>query len=190
MERDLRVEPGALLAAWPDLRDPNFMHRVVVMCQHGAAGAFGLVTNQISGYTTRDLLSEHPVLGRVPFPVHLGGPVDHSRVEFLHTVPDEIPSGECLDGKLWFGGELEALARYVAKDQASAERRVRIFVGYSGWDAGQLDTEIAVGSWIVAPADLESVFGEEGEETWRRVVRSVGREGRDLLNHPPDVSWN
>ncbi|MEW6073860.1 MAG: YqgE/AlgH family protein [Planctomycetota bacterium] len=190
MTDELLVGAGTLLAAWPDLLDPNFMHSVVAICQHSTEGAYGVVVNRATKLKIRDLLSDHPVLGGLDFPVHLGGPVDHSTVQFLHTVPDRIPGGFCLDGTLWLGGELEAAARFLAAEGAKAERSLRVFLGYSGWGAGQLEAELQAGSWLPAPLSLDAVFGEVGEATWRRVVRSVGKEGQALERLPPDVSWN
>ena len=191
MSDELLVESGTLLAAWPDLMDPNFMHSVVAMCQHTEDGAYGIVVNRSTELTVRDLLTDHPVLGTLDFPVYLGGPVDHSTLQFLHRVPDDVPGGMYLDGELWLGGEIEAAARFLQKNERElVDRSLRFFLGYSGWGAGQLEAELAAGSWLPAPASLEVVFGEPGEVTWRRVVRSIGLEGEDLENLPPDVSWN
>jgi putative transcriptional regulator len=191
MSDDLRVQPGTLLAAWPDLRDPNFMHSVVVICQHSPEGAYGLVTNRKSGHEVQELFPDHPILGSLDFPVHLGGPVDHTTLQFLHRIPDDVPGGVSLDGRLWLGGELDHLARYLMDaDPDQAERHVRLCLGYSGWGAGQLESELTSGSWIPAAPSFEAVFGEPGEPTWRSVVRSIGDEGADLENLPPDISWN
>ena len=73
MPDELIVEPGTLLAAWPDLMDPSFMHSVVAMCQHSADGACGVVVNRVTELTIGDLLPDHPLLGGLAFPVHLGG---------------------------------------------------------------------------------------------------------------------
>lgn len=190
MEDELRVLPGTLLAAWPDLVDPNFMHAVVLIIQHDDEGAFGLVVNKPSDVTTAQLLPEQPDLGRVDFPVHIGGPVDPGFLQFLHTVPDSVPGGFPLDGNLWLGGEVEALGRYVAEDPQGARSSVRMFVGYSGWGSGQLEEELGIGSWLPAPATVTAVFGGSGESTWRGVVRSIGEEGKGLAGQPPDPSWN
>jgi putative AlgH/UPF0301 family transcriptional regulator len=69
MEDDLRVEAGTLLAAWPDLMDPNFMHSVVLVCQHSEEGAYGLVTNRATQFKASDLLTDHPTLKESDFPV-------------------------------------------------------------------------------------------------------------------------
>jgi len=188
MNEELLVTSGTLLVAWPDLMDPNFMHSVVAVCQHSEDGAYGLVTNQRTTFTVRDLLPDHPLLGKSSFPVHLGGPVDHSTMQFLHRVPKEIPGGLCLDGELWLGGELEAMARFACGDASEASRSLRVFLGYSGWGAGQLEDELKGGTWLPAASTREAIFGEEGEPAWRSVIRTVGPEGFDDL--PPEVSWN
>jgi putative transcriptional regulator len=190
MADDLLVEPGTLLAAWPDLMDPNFMHSVVAICQHSEEGAYGVVVNRLTELEIGDLLPGHHLLGGLAFPVYLGGPVDHSTIQFLHTVPVEVPGGQCLGGELWLGGELDALGRFLLADRDRARNSVRIFLGYSGWGTGQLESELSHGSWLPAPPSSEVVFGDPGEVTWRRVVRSIGREGAELENLPPDVSWN
>lgn len=189
MSRKLRVESGTLLAAWPDLMDPNFMHSVVVVCQHSSEGAYGLVTNRRTEFVVRDLLPDHAVLGSCELPVHLGGPVEQQTLQFLHDVPSAIPGGLCLDGELWLGGELDALGRFAAKDLARASRSVRLFVGYSGWGAGQLEQELGRGSWLPAPPSRRFIFEGDGEALWREVVRSVEGVG-ELGDLPPDLSWN
>lgn len=186
----LEVQPGTLLAAWPDLRDPNFMHAVVLLCQHSEDGAYGLVVNRPTEITLKELLPEHPTLGRVEFPVHLGGPVDHATLQFVHALPERIPGGFPLSDELWLGGELDALGAVLLEGRAEELARVRVLIGYSGWGAGQLDRELALGSWVPAAPDLAAVFDPDAAGTWRRVVASIGPEGRDLGRQPPDVSWN
>ncbi len=188
MNEELRVASGTLLAAWPDLLDPNFMHRVVVICQHSPDGAYGLVTNQRTELAVKDLLPDHPLLGRSSFPVFLGGPVDHGTLQFLHRVPERIPGGLQLCDDLWLGGELEAMGRFACEREARARGALRLFLGYSGWGAGQLEDELRSGTWLPAPPSTEVVFAGEGERVWRTVVRAAGPRGLEDL--PPDPSWN
>jgi putative transcriptional regulator len=187
---ELRVEAGTLLAAWPDMRDPNFMHAVVLVCQHGEEGAYGLVLNRPTEFAVHQLLPDHPTLGEARLAVHCGGPVDHTSMQFVHRAPKRVPGGIPLANGLYLGGELEALGRYLTADPDAAERDVRVFVGYSGWGAGQLETELGTGSWLPVPFQIDAVFSTDAAATWRRVVRSAGGPGRVLADLPPDVSWN
>lgn len=190
MDKPLRIDTGMLLAAMPDMMDPNFMHSVIVVCQHTPEGAHGLVVNRPTEFTLGDLLPEHPELEGSTFPVYLGGPVDHTTMQFLHRAPADIPGGISLTDSLWLGGELDAMARFVKHEPRRAASELRILLGYSGWGEGQLDAELALGSWIPAACVEDAIFGPPGEGAWRRVVRSIGAAGEELGNHPPDVSWN
>jgi putative transcriptional regulator len=189
---ELKVDPGTLLAAWPDLMDPNFMHSVVLLCNHQAEGAFGLVVNRPMGVTTDKLLPEHPLLNRLRLPVHLGGPVDHSTLHLVHTLPEQIPGGLPICGELTLGGDLDALGKMIddGRDKDELLARVRLFLGYSGWAAGQLETELSVGSWVPAPFSSEAIFASDPQLVWRNVVRSVRTELPWLEDMPPDVTWN
>ncbi|MFT5288905.1 MAG: putative transcriptional regulator [Planctomycetota bacterium] len=190
MTDELLVAPGTFLAAWPDLQDPNFMHGVLFMCQHSPEGAYGLVVNRRTELTMGELMPEHPLLGELDFPVYLGGPVDHGSMQFLHRVPSLVTGGVPLTDTIFLGGELESLAQYLATSPEEARDNVRIFLGYSGWGAGQLEGELATGSWLPAPANNNAVFGAAGEDLWRQVIRSARPDGEDLENLPPDVQWN
>jgi len=190
MHEELRVIPGTLLAAWPDLEDPNFRRAVILMCHHNEEGAYGLICNRLAPMTTSDILPEHPTLGAIDFPVHVGGPVEPRALQFLHTMPDEIPGGMSLDGRLWLGGDLDALAAVIAADPERARAGLRLFLGYAGWAAQQLETELDGRSWLPAPLAIDAVFGGADETVWRRVVRSVGAVGEKLLDEPPDPTRN
>jgi putative transcriptional regulator len=188
----LRVPAGSFLAAWPDLRDPNFAHSVVLMCQHDGRGAYGLVVNRLLGLSVADLVPEHPLLGKLATPTYLGGPVDHTQMQFLHRVPDRISGGVEISEGVYLGGEVEELAQELSRQQKAPGEDaddVRLVVGYSGWSAGQLDGELAQGAWLPALADPRYVFEGEGEDTWRAVVRTV-RGGDSLGNTAPEVDWN
>lgn len=188
MDPNLRVAQGTFLAAGPDMRDPNFMHSVVLICEHTGEGAYGLVVNRPTGQTSKSLLSQHPPLSEYAFPIHQGGPVGLDTLQILHRAVDEIPGGVPLLEGLWIGGELLDVARLVGVDREAAQTRVRLFLGYAGWSPGQLEYELATGTWLPATARAELVFHPDGEATWREVVRSVGVTG--IENQPPDPSWN
>jgi putative transcriptional regulator len=189
MER-LVTEPGSLLAAAPDMLDPNFMHAVVLMCRHNEEGAYGLIINRPAAVTLDVLAPDHPVLKKQRFPVFAGGPVGLDTLQFLHRAGDAIPGGVEIATGLFLGGEIDALADYLAKHKGRARRKVRLIVGYSGWGEGQLEGELASGSWLPAALDNDWVFESDPQATWRSVLRSLGGEASGLVDLPPDPSWN
>lgn len=175
---DLLLPAGSLLAAWPGLPDPNFAEAVLLMCEHTAGGAYGLVLNRPLELRVSDLLPDHPVLGQLSTRVGLGGPVEQQRLQFLHMLPGRIRGGVEVCTGLWIGGELEDVARVLAEAEAggpatrSSGPPLLLLLGYAGWGGGQLEGELAGQSWMPAPFDASLVFGGEGD-SWRRVVESV-----------------
>ncbi len=181
---------GRLLLSVPQMLDPNFMHTVVFMCDHTEEGALGMVVNQAAPYSLAELVPDHENLAGIEFPVHLGGPVAQDTMQFLHRVPRAITAGREVAPGIYLGGEVPDLARHL-RYGGEAQMEVRLFMGYSGWGAGQLEAELASGSWVVADVDRDVVFGSpDQEQTWRRVMRGLGEEGRRLSQLPPDTSWN
>ena len=131
-----------------------------------------------------------PEFSKLDFPVHQGGPVGLDTLQFIHTAGDSIPGGMTLPSGLCMGGEMEALGAHLAQAE-DPERNVRLFLGYAGWGAGQLEEELSTGSWVPAPADTQLLFSNApAEEIWRSSLRSLGAAGENLSQLPPDVSWN
>lgn len=172
----LRLAPGDLLAAHPGLEDPNFARALILVCEHTEEGAFGLVLNHPTGVTIDQLLPGHPTLGESELEVRLGGPVDHTRLHFLHCVPGRVTGGTLLRPGLWFGGDVDELGAYLAQerpDESGSDAgvdQVRAFVGYAGWGEGQLDAELESGSWLPALGRDEWIFCPAGDDAWRSVV--------------------
>jgi len=187
---ELRTEPGTLIAAAPDLLDPNFMHTVVLMCVHNEQGAHGLVINRPAPLSIDKLMPDHPLLASVRFAIHAGGPVGLDTLQFVHRAPEAIPGGFELASGVYLGGELDAVAQYVQERPGAALRDLRMILGYAGWGAGQLEAELAAGSWLPARMDPACVFDDEPTVVWRKVLRSLGREAHGLEDLPPDVAWN
>ncbi len=192
----LRVAPGTILASSPDLLDPNFMHSLSVMCEHSEDGAFGLVVNKQSSLTVDRLLPDHPIFGKLELPAWWGGPVGSDTLQILHRVPEHITSGHHLGGGLYLGATLDELSEFCTGLEPSAVTDAcRFVLGYAGWGAGQLEMELAAGSWLPVALDVELVFSPNPgpasqEPTWQRALRSLGEEGKGLAVLPPDLHWN
>ncbi|MDP6538419.1 MAG: YqgE/AlgH family protein [Planctomycetota bacterium] len=185
---DLTVQPGTLLASAPHMLDPNFMHAVVLICQHTSEGAYGLVVNRRTTATVADLLPEHPVLGSAAAPVHWGGPVGSDTLQILHTHSERVGGGLHLGAGVCLGGDLDELAGVVS--EGGEEPGVRFVVGYAGWGEGQLDGELAEGGWLPTALDPGLVFQDDQQRTWREAIRAIGGEVAGMEDLPPDVSWN
>jgi len=187
---DLFVAQGTLLAAGPDLLDPNFMHSVVLVAEHTEQGAYGLVLNRRSRHTTRDVLSDELALGRLSIPIWVGGPVSLDTMQILHRAPERLGGGVEVSDGVWIGAELEGLGAFAQEAPDQFARDVRLYLGYSGWGGGQLELELATGTWLPAPGGATHVFSARPEQLWREVVRSLGGATEGFDQHPPDPRWN
>ena len=167
------------------------MHTVSVMCEHTASGAYGLVINKQSSLTLDRLLPEHPVFGEMRTPVGWGGPVGTDTLQIVHRLPDRVSGGFEVAEGLFLGGELDEVAMLCAESDGSAlAGRLRWILGYAGWGAGQLELELASGSWLPLPMDGDLLFRHDQEATWQSALRSLGAEGQGLAELPPDIGWN
>lgn len=174
----LPTTKGRLLVAAPPLGDGNFDRTVVYVLEHNEAGALGLVLNRPSTEVMVDLPG-WSALAAAPGGVFAGGPVETQALIAL--------------GRVREGGRVIADPVDLETDPDTVEPRpdvVRIFHGYAGWGAQQLDGELDLGAWIVVPATVDDVFTNDPENLWRSVLeRQPGRTAW-LASVPTDLSSN
>ncbi len=176
---------GQLLVAGADLLDPNFRRTVVLVTEHDDEGAVGLVLNRPAETTVVEAVPGLSPLVDTDAPVFVGGPVDQQSLLVLAEFDDPDDSASTVFDDVGFlrGDADIALA-------AGVTRRARVFAGYAGWSAGQLDDELEADGWIVTRATREDVF-EAGEELWGDVLRRQGGSYYTLLaTMPADPSLN
>jgi putative transcriptional regulator len=178
---------GKLLIASPHLLDPNFAQTVVLMVQHTEDGALGVVLNRPSDSTLGQVwneLLERPCESHDP--IFLGGPCPGPLMAIhKHPLCIDLEIGE----ELFFATQKEHLETLVEQDVAP----LRVFSGYAGWAATQLETELEVGSWLVAESSERAVFGDS-MDLWRSLSRQVGENilfsALGIKEAPEDPSVN
>jgi putative transcriptional regulator len=165
---------GRLLVASPDLEDPSFRRTVVLMVAHDADGAVGLVLNRPSEIPIAEALPAWSDASAPPACLYLGGPVQQDAAIGLGSGPSVGPDRV-----------LDDLGAVDLDGTAEGHALVRVFIGYAGWGAAQLDGEIARGDWIVVDARVGDVVTTAPEQLWREVLRR--QPGRvSLFAHAPD----
>lgn len=182
------VGPGVLLLATPGLLDPNFADTVVLLLDVNADGALGVVLNRPTAVPVTEVLGAWGEVVEQPEVLFQGGPV---ALDGALAVAEALPGGESAAGfqPLWDNIGLLDLDTPTELVVGSVHR-LRIFAGYAGWGAEQLEAEIAEGSWYVVPAVRDDVFGDDSEVLWREVMR---RQPGDLALHltrPSDPELN
>jgi putative transcriptional regulator len=163
-----------LLLSMPQLCDPNFKQTVVLLCEHGADGAFGLVLNRQTDTPASSVVRLTPPVDRDNgLQLWIGGPVEPERGWILlGQEPDEAESVEVCEG-LYLSTSPELLRRLLS-DQPP--RRTRLLTGYAGWDAGQLDEELSSSSWLIADVELDLIFDTQSTQMWETAIRRLGAE--------------
>ena len=185
---NLKPDDGLLLVASHGLRDPNFFHTVILLCRHSREeGTVGLVLNRCTQMPVGKALSDLEFAGGREEPLWLGGPVNERNLWILHRRADLIsPGHEVMDG-VFFTADAGVVKRLLKTNAPDREGAVfRLFVGYAGWSAGQLEQEVEQGAWNVVPAGPECLFSEEPESLWRemsiRAILPCGRKPEMIIH--------
>jgi putative transcriptional regulator len=175
---------GRLLISSGSLFDPNFRHTVVLVGEHSAEGALGVVLNRPMDVTVEQAVPVLADLVEPDEPLFEGGPVQPSNPVLLA----ELSHPELAD--LLVFGTVGFLVGDVPEDVRPGILRARVYAGYSGWGPGQLEREMSEGSWILEPALEDDVFTNAPDTLWSRVLERKGPEYRRLSRMPFDPSMN
>ena len=142
--RDLKA--GIYIKSTAALIGSFFEDTTILLVEHNEAGSAGFVTNKAFGKSLNDLLEFNHAK---PFPLMDGGPVDREHLFVLHKRPDLIEGGKQLTDGLYLGGNMEQVIEAINTSSAS-DHQIQLFIGYCGWDVGELKAEVDEGSWTVS----------------------------------------
>ena len=175
---------GQLLIASPSLLDSNFRRAVVLVTEHTDDGAAGLVLNRPSPASVLELVPELEPLVEDDEPIWLGGPVQPNAVLVLGEFVDPDDAAVPLFGSLGFPSLEEP------EDVVPATTRRRVFAGYAGWGAGQLESDLGREDWIIEPAQADDAFTDAPDNLWADVLRRKGGIYELVARIPEDPSVN
>jgi putative transcriptional regulator len=167
----------------PQLDDPNFRRSVVLLCEHSAEGAWGLVVNRPTGKEAAEVLElEPPVTRPGRLELYAGGPVEPYRGCML--LGEAAPGSDAI--RLSDGLYLSASSTLLRRLLEGPERpsRARLLVGYAGWGPGQLDEELRRSAWLISDVELDIVFDVEAELAWETAIRRMGADPAALQMSP------
>ena len=181
---------GQLLVAMPIMTDRRFARSVIYMCAHSSEGAMGLIINQRASHISfSELMKQLSIMPETAdeveieledMDVHVGGPVETGRGFVLHSadyyVADStlpIDEGVSLTATIDI---LKAIAGGKGPDRAI------LALGYAGWRAGQLESEIAANGWLHCPADADLLFDRDLEQKYERALSKIGVDPSHLVS--------
>ncbi len=172
---------GWFLISETRMTDPHFYQSVVLIIEHNADGAFGLVVNHRSSLTLSDVLPRMNSSKARNTPLYAGGPVQQDYLLVVHSPTFQEPSPTAMEPVpgIFFEPSFRAVEQFF--DDAFWEKipeddkpNIHLFLGYSGWAPGQLETELRNGSWMVLQASPQLVFHPDPESGWRDALRKKG----------------
>ena len=183
----IRSLQGCLLIATPALLDPNFFQSVVLIVEHNDDGATGVVLNRPTEMTVSEAWQQ---VSAVPYqnaaPVFQGGPCPGPLIVLHnHESASQI--------QVMTGVHYSTDAAKIAWLVSQKAEPMKFFVGYAGWDAAQLESELAESAWVVVPASAAQIFGDP-ENLWASLAKAFLRNRTvpnvDPRMIPPDPSCN
>lgn len=162
---------GKVLISEPFLYDEMFGRSVILLVDHSPDGTMGLVLNKPLPLLLNDLLNEFKDTADIP--IYTGGPLSTDTLFYLHTLPDVEGSLQIGKG-FYLNGNFDAIRRYILQGNDIAGK-VRFFLGYSGWEHGQLSREIEENTWLIGTAEIPSLMNEKGSaELWKSTLGQLG----------------
>ncbi|MEJ2696265.1 MAG: YqgE/AlgH family protein [Candidatus Sulfobium sp.] len=162
------LSPGKLLVASRSIGDPRFRETVILLVRYDSNGAMGLILNLPTGITLSSALPKISELRKSNDKVFIGGPVGSDQL-FLLIRTDKAPEGSFrVFKKTYLSTSVKTLKRMaVARKKGE---RFRAFAGYAGWSRGQLQREVAAGSWHVMEAGEKLIFDKEPSALWQELI--------------------
>ena len=141
--RDLKA--GSYIKSTAKLKDSFFEHTTILIVEHNEEGSTGFVMNKFFNKSLHDLIEFNH---SKPFPLMDGGPVDRDHLFVLHKRPDLIDGGKPIPNGLYLGGNMEQVIEAIHANGVT-DQEMQLFIGYCGWDAGELEAEVDEGSWTI-----------------------------------------
>lgn len=181
------VIAGRLLISTPVIGDDNFDHTVILILGHSSEGALGVTLNRPLDVQVRETLRDWETLASTPATLFSGGPVESQMIVGVAASTEggehfaEVPGAD-----EWWTLDLDQDAALAATHVTA----LRIFAGYAGWGAGQLEGEIRAGAWFVVDANHTDVFTADPAGLWERVLHRQPTNARWFTQYPDDPSVN
>lgn len=182
-----KIQPGDVLLSEPFLEDPNFVRTVIMICAEEDNGHVGLVLNKpIKNLKLEDVLDG---VEEADNTLYLGGPVEQNMLQFIHTLGDQLDGAVELTKGIYWGGNFEQL-RVLVNSGNVTDDEIRFFIGYSGWDEGQLNGEMEEDSWIISDIEPKDLFDTSPDDLWRALLKKMGGKYRLMSNYPVNPRLN
>ncbi len=182
----IKPAQGKLLISEPFLNDFYFKRSVVLLAEHNEEGSFGFIINKPIEIKAYDLLKE---FADFEPRIYLGGPVKTDTIYAIHSLGNKIPDSKKIINGLYWGGNVDIIFEMISNKKINAND-ICFYIGYSGWNANQLNNELKQNAWIVMNATLEQIKSKKPENLWSDILKTMGNDYAIWANPPLNPSLN
>lgn len=182
-----KPEKGNLLVAEPSIiGDMSFNRAVILLADHNKLGSVGFILNKQLDYNLGDLIEGT----ESDFPIYNGGPVEQDNLYFIHKSPELIPNSIEISQGVFWGGDFTTVLGLINNGQLTP-REIKFFLGYSGWEENQLDSELESQAWRVTNNTYQNnIISKSSGEFWKEKMLEFGGEYSIWSNAPENPSLN
>jgi putative transcriptional regulator len=145
---------GKFISSTPALDNTDFEKVKIFIIEDNEKGATGFIINKLFHRALNGLVEFQQ---SIPFPLYAGGPVGQEGIFILHRRPDIIEGGKHIADSVYLGGNIQQAITAINRHTIN-ETDIKLFIGYCGWDAGQLNEELEEGSWLLLDGGIERIF--------------------------------
>ena len=181
-----RPQKGKILISEPFLNDSYFRRSIVFLTEHSAEGAVGFVLNKPVNLAISEVIKDFP---NIDTQISIGGPVQTNTLHYIHTLGDIIPESIPVVDEIYWGGDFETIKELASLDLLKT-KQIKFFLGYSGWAAQQLETEIERDSWVITDIEPERVMAEKNDHFWKEMLNRLGEKYRLWSTFPENPTMN
>jgi putative transcriptional regulator len=181
------IKKGKILIAEPSIiGDISFNRSIILLADHNNEGSIGFILNKPLDYCLGDLIPEI----ESNLPIYNGGPVQQDNLYFIHKVAELIPESIEISEGLFWSGNFEQVSKLVAEEKIN-ENDIRFFLGYSGWEANQLNSELKGNTWILSEnTHRNNIIKVVDTAFWKNKMLALGGEYSIWSNAPEHPSHN
>lgn len=182
-----KIRNGDLLIAEPFTEESEFKKAVLLIADYSEdQGTVAFVLNKPLDMPVDVLIRDFP---EFKHNVYYGGPVANDTLHYIHTKGDLIEESIHIKGKLYWSGDFDKV-KFLIKSGLLTPKDIRFYVGYSGWNAGQLEEELEWGCWLTDEGDNNYVFSKENENLWKKVLETKGGRYSVIAQLPENTNLN
>jgi putative transcriptional regulator len=186
IHNSLKPKLGRVLVSEPLSRDGFFGRSVVLLTEHNQKGSMGFILNKPTKMFIGHFFDSFKTY---KIPVFVGGPVATDTLHFIHSSENIISNAQKIGKDLYWDGNIHEIPDLIEKGELLPSE-IKFFIGYSGWDSGQLEKEIKQNFWVVSELSPKQIITDNPENLWEKAISNGGDKYKFWLNIPEDFISN